>query len=407
MQQTLAPFIVNPYYTLIIAVVVIWLGHLLTKRIAFLQQYSIPEPVTGGLLMSMVLLILYYAYHIQFQFNEALKNFCMLSFFASIGLSADLRSLKKGGKPLVIFIICLFFFLLVQDIVGIVSSYFLEPLKPLHGLILGSIPLAGGHGTAGSWGAWFEKQYHLPGAYNLSIAAATYGLVAGGLLGGPVAHLLMRKVTLPCAAEIEKRKKQDFILFENSAKDRLITTDSMLEVLAMFALCLSVSYFITQSFNTYLRIPNFVWALLTGVVLRNTLTYGFNYEIFDRNVDLFGNVTLNLFLAMALVSLKLWQLSSLGLMASLVLFIQTLVVVLYVYFITFRVMGKDYDAVVLCAGQCGFGLGATPTAIANMQSLTDMYGPSPKAFLLVPMVGAFFIDIMNSLVLTFFQSILT
>ena len=181
----------------------------------------------------------------------------------------------------------------------------------------------------------------------------------------------------------------------------------MLEVLAMFALCLSVSYFITQSFNAYLRIPNFVWALLTGIVLRNTLTYGFNYEIFDRNVDLFGNVTLNLFLAMALVSLKLWQLSSLGLMASLVLFIQTLVVVLYVYFITFRVMGKDYDAVVLCAGQCGFGLGATPTAIANMQSLTDMYGPSPKAFLLVPMVGAFFIDIMNSLVLTFFQSILT
>ncbi|MFH4354092.1 MAG: sodium/glutamate symporter [Neisseriaceae bacterium] len=404
-------FIVNPYYTLIIAVLVVLLGHLVTKKVPFLSHYSIPEPVTGGLIIALLLSILYAIQGFSFQFNESLKDFCMLSFFASVGLSADLKKLYRGGKPLVLFTVCIFFFLLLQNIVGVGCAFLFKPLAPLHGLILGSIPLAGGHSTASSWGSWFEQQYHLMGASSLSVAAATYGLIAGGLVGGPIAHLMMRKIQ-PLTSEEVQARHQEFILFESHEKNRLITADSTLEVLAMFAICLSASYFIADSLNTYfphskLRIPSFVWALLTGALLRNTLTYGFSYEVFDRNIDIFGNVTLYLFLAIALISLKLWELSGLSFVAIIILLIQTLTVLAYVYWVTFKVMGKDYDAVILCAGQCGFGLGATPTAIANMQALTDHYGPSPKAFLIVPMVGAFFIDILNALILTFFQYILT
>ncbi|MCV2503030.1 MAG: sodium/glutamate symporter [Neisseriaceae bacterium] len=411
-EKTITSFVVNPYYTLITAVLVIILGHFLTKRIPFLKKYSIPEPVTGGLIVSSLLLVLYYTRGFEFQFDEGLKNFCMLSFFASIGLSADFKSLVKGGKPLAIFVVSLMLFVFLQDLVGVISTYFFEPLEPLDGLILGSIPLSGGHSTAASWGAFFEENYGLMGASTMSMTAATYGLVAGGLIGGPMANLLMRKVTPPSKEEIAKREDENFILFESQDKVRLITASSTLEVLGMFALCLSVSYFITDFLDTnypssIIKIPPFVWALFTGVILRNILTYIFNYDIFDRNIDVFGNVTLYLFLAVALISLKLWQLSGLSYIVVVVLLIQTLLLLFYVYFVTFNVMGRDYDAAIISAGQCGFGLGATPTAIANMQAVTEKFGPSPKAFLIIPLAGAFFIDIINTVILTIFQYFLT
>ncbi|QRN40725.1 MAG: sodium/glutamate symporter [Neisseriaceae bacterium] len=403
-------FVVNPYYTLIIAVLVIALGHFLTEKITFLKKYSIPQPVTGGLVVSFLLLILYYTHGVEFQFHEGLKNFCMLSFFASAGLSVNLKSLAKSGKPLAILVISLIFFVFLQDIIGVMSTYFFEPLKPLHGLILGSIPLVGGHSTAGSWGSFFEGNYGLIGASTISMTAATYGLVAGGLLGGPIANLLMRKgkVTLPSKVEIAQSKNENSVSSEGGTKVRLITASSTLEVLGMVALCLSASYFITNLLNTnyptsIIKVPPFVWTLFTGVILRNILSHVFNYQVFDRNIDIFGNVTLYLFLAVALISLKLYQLSGLSYIITIVLLIETLFSLLYIYFITFNVMGRDYDAAIICAGQCGFGLGAMPTAIANMQALTEKFGPSPKAFLIIPVAASFFMAMINTIVLTIFQ----
>lgn len=408
-------FTVNPHYTLIIAVLVILLGHYITQRVEFLRRYSIPEPVTGGLIVAIVLLLLHHYYGLELRFNEVLKNLCMVTFFASVGLSANLKSLAKGGRPLMMFLCVIAVFVILQDVVGVAAASLLPPLKPLSGLLLGSIPLSGGHSTAGSWGPWFETHYHLQGAAAMSIAAATYGLIAGGILGGPLTSLLLKKTTLPTKEQIAQREKEEqesFIPYGGQERTRLITSMSTLEVLAMFALCLSVSYFLTDLINVHFpdskfRIPSFVWALLTGIVVRNVLTHAFNYEVFERNIDVLGNVSLYLFLALALISLRLWDLSGLSGVVIIVLLIQTLFIALFLYFVTFPLMGKDYDAAIICAGQCGFGLGATPTAIANIQALTEHFGPSPRAFLLVPLVGAFFIDLINAVVLSFFQYFLT
>ena len=225
-------------------------------------------------------------------------------------------------------------------------------------------------------------------------------------MGGPLTSLLLKKTTLPTKEQIAQREKEEqesFIPYGGQERTRLITSMSTLEVLAMFALCLSVSYFLTDLINVHFpdskfRIPSFVWALLTGIVVRNVLTHAFNYEVFERNIDVLGNVSLYLFLALALISLRLWDLSGLSGVVIIVLLIQTLFIALFLYFVTFPLMGKDYDAAIICAGQCGFGLGATPTAIANIQALTEHFGPSPRAFLLVPLVGAFFIDLILSLI---------
>ena len=300
-------------------------------------------------------------------------------------------------------------------------------LDPLLGLVTGSIALTGGHGTAGAWGVVLEEQYGVVGATTLGIAAATYGLVAGGVVGGPVARRLIQKLGLkptpvnPNPTEVEKLAAEQSLystkhsenevrgneeMFEKPDNIRLITASSTIESLAVFAACLAFADIMTMlAKGTWIELPTFVWALAGGVVLRNTLTIVFNFDMFDRAIDVIGNASLSLFLAMALLSLKLWQLTELAGPVLIILLVQTLVMIMYAYFITFRIMGKDYDAAVLSAGHCGFGMGATPTAIANMQAVTDRYLPSHKAFLIVPMVGAFFVDILNAAILQIFTKL--
>lgn len=415
----------NGYYTLIIAALVLLLGRLLVLRIKFLENFNIPEPVAGGLVAAAIIYALNIFAGITFSFDKSLQNAFMLMFFTSIGLSADFSRLKQGGTPLVIFLFVVSGFIFVQNVVGMsLASAF--GLNPLFGLVTGSITLTGGHGTAGAWGAVLENRYGIEGALSVGIATATFGLVAGGIIGGPVARFLISKIKHQRLPKRDKltpledvaqqqslystqhnenkvsRSNNEYV-FEKPDELRLITASSAIETLALFAGCMAFAEFMTMvTHETVFELPTFVWALGAGVIVRNVLTHFFNFDMFDRAIEVFGNASLSLFLAMALLSLRLWELTALAIPVLVILTIQVIVMMLYAGIVTFKVMGSNYDAIVLTAGHCGFGLGATPTAIANMQVITDRYGPSHKAFLIVPMVGAFFVDLMNTAILQVF-----
>ena len=405
---------VDPYYTLIVATLVLLVGRLMVDRIKFLQDFNIPEPVAGGLLAAVIIYILHVSTGVSFAFDKGLQDSFMLIFFSSIGLSADFSRLKAGGIGLVLFLLVVSAFIVVQNVVGVGLAGALG-LDPIIGLVTGSITLTGGHGTAGAWGKVLEEQHHIVGATDLGMASATFGLVLGGLIGGPVARKLVNKMGMkPSAKAAQPHDTADTAIddvFEHAHQRRLITANAAVETMALFAACLAFSALMTtpevKSFlPSWFTLPQFVWALLFGVLLRNFLTSAFKVNMFDRAIDVFGNASLSIFLGIALLNLKLWQLLDLALPMLIILAVQTAIMALYAYFATYRFMGKDYDAAVLAAGHCGFGLGATPTAVANMQSVTERFGPSHKAFLIVPMVGAFFIDFVNAFILTGFVNFL-
>ena len=400
---------VNSYYTLIAATMVLLLGKLMVSKIKFLRDFNIPEPVAGGLVAAICLFSLHAATGIGFQFQKPLQDAFMLIFFTSIGLSADFSRLKAGGIPLVVFTAIVGAFIFVQNIIGVgLASVF--GLHPMTGLITGSITLTGGHGTAAGWAPDLIK-YGVPAAAELGMASATFGLVAGGIIGGPVARRLINKMgrkplDSTVSADDQAHDSTDN-MFERAGQTRLITATSAIETLAMFAACLSFAEVMDGIDKQYLfDLPKFVWALFGGVVLRNVLVSAFKFNMFDRAIDVFGNASLSLFLAMALLNLQLWQLTDLAGKVTIILLIQTVVMILYATYVTYVFMGRDYDATVLAAGHCGFGLGATPTAVANMQSITERFGSSHKAFLIVPLVGAFFVDIINALILAGFVNFL-
>lgn len=263
--------------------------------------------------------------------------------------------------------------------------------------------MSGGHGTGAAWAATFkDAPYLLNNGLELAVACATFGLILGGLVGGPVARFLINTYNLTP----KHQENEHLSAFENPTKQRLITASSFVESLALIAVALFVGTKIGNLLKgTAFSLPTFVWCLFVGVILRNTLSAFKVHQVFEREVSVIGNVSLSLFLASALMTLKLWELANLALPLLILLVAQTIAMVLYAIFVTFRTMGKDYDAAVLAAGHCGFGLGATPTAIVNMQAITQHYGSSHVAFIVVPMVGAFFIDILNAFVIKFFLSL--
>ena len=411
----IAPWQINGYYTLIIATIVLLFGRYLVRKYRFLQDFNIPEPVAGGLVAAVIIYALYLFNHVSFAFDKSLREAFMLVFFSSIGLSADFSRLKAGGFPLVLFTIIVGVFLAIQNAVGVGLAVALDQ-TPLLGLVAGSITMTGGHGTAAGWGPDLEK-IGLANATDIGIACATFGLVAGGLIGGPVARRLINKMqrkpleTIDDGGNDTGEDTND--MFEKPERKRLITASSAIDTLAMFAACLAFAEIMDGIDKVYFKpvlaildLPKFVWALAFGVILRNVLTNIFRFNMFDRAIDVFGNASLSLFLAMALLDLKLWQLTALALPVTIILLVQVVVMALYATFITYTLMGRDYDAAVLAAGHCGFGLGATPTAVANMQSITERFGPSHKAFLIVPMVGAFLVDLINAgLLQTFVKAI--
>ena len=385
--------------TLVAATLVLLVGRKIVHITPFLKKYSIPEPVVGGLLATIALLLLNKSMGWEVYFDTSLTDQLMLVFFATIGLNANIIGLLKGGKVLGVFLCTVVGLLVMQNIIGIGIATLLG-LDPLLGLLAGSITLSGGHGTGAAWSNVFIEQYGFHNAKEIAMACATFGLVIGGLIGGPISRYLIKHSATPDGAP------EDSIVpttFEKPEAKRLITSMALIETIALIAICLTIGRELSQWLSgSIFELPTFVCVLFIGVILRNLLSFLGLYQVFERAVSLLGNVCLSLFLAMALMSLKLWEIASLALPVLLILTVQTLFMALYAIFVTWRVMGKSYDAAVLVAGQCGFGIGATPTAIANMQAITERFGPSHLAFLIVPMVGAFFIDIMNVIIIKLF-----
>lgn len=390
------------YATLVTMVIVLLLGVFVIKRVKFLRDYNIPEPVVGGGIAAIILLILHSFFSLDIKFDESMKDPLMLAFFSSIGLLADFASLKKGGRKLAIFLVVVVGLLFAQNIVGIgVASAMGQ--NPLMGLIAGSVTMSGGHGTGAAWAAEFIKEpYFYSSATTIAIACATFGLISGGIIGGPVARYLVNKYKLVVPKQNDD--KDAILNFQSPEKERLITPSSFIESLALIALCLLIGSALSAYIktNTGFTLPTFVYCLFVGVVLRNVLSATKIHHVFDREVSVLGNVSLSLFLALALMTINLWDLVTLALPMLVILAVQVAMMAAYAIFITFRVCGKDYDAAVLAAGHCGFGLGATPTAMVNMQTVTNHYGMSHMAFIIVPLVGAFFIDIVNALVINAF-----
>jgi glutamate:Na+ symporter, ESS family len=390
------------YGTLVAASLVLLIGQQLLQRVRLLAAYTIPEPVAGGLLAALLLLIARNGFDLQVKFDTSLSAPMMLTFFACIGLNANLASLLKGGRPLLVFLGVVVGFLVLQNVAGLVLALTLGQ-TPFYGLLGGSIALSGGHGTGIAWGTLFTEKYGVGTATEVALACATFGLILGGVLGGPVARFLIRRVTLPIP---DGQHDEPENTFEKPHEVRLITAPALIETLALISVCLLAGQAIARALQgSLLELPAFVCVLFVGVVLRNGLSVLGWYDVFERAVSVLGNVSLALFLAMALMTLRLWELSALALPLFGLLFGQALLMVAYAIFVTFPALGRNYDAAVIAAGHCGFGLGATPTAIANMQAVTDRFGSSPLAFLVVPMVGAFFIDIANAIVIKLFLAL--
>ena len=355
----------DTYQTLALASFVLLLGFFLVKRIRVLQTFNIPETVVGGFIVAIALTVLYKVNGTSFTFEKSLQTSMMLVFFSSIGLSANFARLIKGGKPLVIFLLAAAILIVCQNIIGILGTQLLG-IDPAYGLLAGSVTLTGGHGTGAAWAETFTKEFNLPAATEIAMACATFGLVFGGILGGPVSRYLLnhqKQGENPENDEIDDVQEA----FEHPTYKRKINARSIIETIAMLSLCLLIGQY------------------LDGLTK--------------------GSVGLSIFLAIALMSLKLWELAGLATDVLVILAVQVVFMAFFAIYVTYRMMGKDYDAIVLSAGHCGFGLGATPTAVANMQAITSRFGPSHKAFLIVPMVGAFFIDLLNAGILKMFLSV--
>ncbi len=389
----------NFYATLVALVGVLLLGRWVISKSKFLQDYNIPEPVVGGIIIAIGIFCLLKYSGIKFSFNDSLREPLMLAFYASIGLSADFTSLRKGGKILFIFLMCVALLLLLQNITGIFIAK-LMGINPLIGLLAGSITMSGGHGTGASWAEIFKANpYNLNAGLEIALACATFGLIAGGLIGGPISHYLIRKYHLQTISHLKEESPPQG--FEKPEKERLITAYSFVQSLALIALALLFGTLLSEYFkSSSFTLPTFVWCLFIGAILRNLLSLTKIHQVFDREVSVIGNVSLSLFLAFALMTINLSELVALALPMFAILTIQVILMVAFAIFITFRFCGKDYDAAVLAAGHCGFGLGATPTAMANIQTITQHYGMSHMAFIIVPLVGAFFIDIINAIIIS-------
>ena len=388
------------YQTLAAAVLVLLLGNYLRKKINFLEKFCIPAPVIGGLLFAIFTCICYTTGIIEFSFDDTLREVCMVFFFTSVGFQANLKVLKSGGRSLIVFlglVIALIFF---QNLLAIGLSKLLN-LNPLIGMCTGSIPMVGGHGTAGAFGPVLED-FNIQGATTICTAAATFGLITGSLVGGPIGKRLIEKRKLMDNVPTE----DDSLLVEDEEKHQRHTN---MYAAAVFQLILAIglgtifSYFLTK---TGLTFPIYIGAMLAAALMRNITEYSGKGPIHMGEINDLGGICLSLFLGMAMITLKLWELATLALPLVILLAAQTLLICVFTYFVIFNVMGRDYDAAVLSAGTCGFGMGATPNAMANMQAICDRYVPSVKAYLIIPLIGSLFADFINSLVITFFINIL-
>lgn len=388
------------YQTLAVAVLVLLLGNYLKKKIYFLQKFCIPAPVIGGLIFAIMTCICYVTGITEFSFDDTLREVCMVFFFTSVGFQANLKVLKSGGKSLIVFLGLVITLIILQNLTAVGLAKLLN-LNPLIGMCTGSIPMVGGHGTAGAFGPVLED-LNIKGATTICTAAATFGLIFGSLIGGPLGKRLIEKHSLLNTAAND----DDSLLVEDEKKHERHTN---MYADAVFQLILAIgvgTIFTMLLTKTGLTFPIYIGAMLAAALMRNICEYTGIATIHMGEINDMGGISLSLFLGMAMITLRLWELASLALPLVILLAAQVLLIIIFTYVIEFNIMGRDYDAAILVSGTCGFGTGATPNAMANMQAVCDQYVPSIKAYLLIPLVGSLFADFLNSLVITFFINLL-
>ena len=401
-------------------------GMILTRKVGLLQKYCVPSPVSGGIIFSLITLALYGWFDVEISFDATLKDVFMLAFFTSVGFQSDLKVIKKGGKPLMIMLALLVVIIAMQNLMPMGITR-LMGVDPLIGMAAGSISMTGGHGTAGGFASVLEGM-GLQGAGTIGMAAATFGLIAGSMLGGPLAERIIRtKLTheqmQPQDEEIDPAMagiESDEASPTGRAK-RISTNEQEFQQYAKASYCILLvmgggtimSWLLAKTGITF---PTYFGALILAAIARNTL--GFisykedgKWEKAEKLLDMeriisVGNICLSMFLGMSMISLKLWELQSLALPLVVILFSQVVLMAFFAYAVAFPLLGRDYDAAVLCAGMCGFGLGATPNAMANMSAVCYKYRYTVKPFLIVPIIGAMFADLINTGIITFFLNIL-
>ena len=401
-------------------------GMVLTRKVAFLQKFCVPSPVSGGIIFSLITLILYGWFNVEVSFNGTLRAAFMLAFFTSVGFQSDLKVLKQGGKLLIIMLVLLVVIIAMQNIMPLGITR-LMGVDPLIGMAAGSISMTGGHGTAGGFTSVLEGM-GLSGAGTIGMAAATFGLIAGSMIGGPLAERIIRtKLTHeqmqpqdeeidPAMAGIESDEASP-----TGRTKRVSTNEQEFQQYAKATYCIILvmgggtllSWLLAKTGVTF---PTYFGALILAAIVRNTI--GFvkykdegKWEKAEKLLDMeriisVGNICLSMFLGMAMISLKLWELQSLALPLIVILVSQVVMMAVFAYFVAFPLLGRNYDAAVLCAGMCGFGLGATPNAMANMSAVCYKYRYTVKPFLIVPIIGAMFADLINTGIITIFLNII-
>ena len=378
------------------AIILLLLGRWIKKRVSFFEKFFIPAPVIGGTLFSIILLIGHQTGTFTFSFNDDIKNLLMIAFFTTVGFSASLKILAKGGLGVILFLLAAVVLVILQDIVGPVLAKTLG-INPLLGLAAGSIPLTGGHGTSGAFGSYLED-LGATGATVVAVASATYGLIAGCLIGGPIARRLMIKNNLK---PTESKEGVDNSLLGSATE---VTEESLFSAVVYIGIAMGIGALINNMLaKAGIKFPVYLMGMVVAAIIRNILDFNQKQLPFSE-IGIVGNISLSLFLSMALMSMKLWQLIDLAVPLIVILLAQTVLMAFFAYFITFNIMGRDYDAAVMSTGHCGFGLGATPNAMANMETFTTANGPSVKAFFIIPIVGSLFIDFINAIIIKGFAS---
>jgi ESS family glutamate:Na+ symporter len=395
---------VDARQTLILAILVLFAGKWLTSKITFLRENNIPEPITGGLLAALLFTVAHLLFNATFEFALQIRDVLLLIFFTTIGLSTRISTLIAGGKNLVILLLAVIAYLFIQNTVGILAMI-AQGFAPLKGLLGGSVSLSGGHGTTIAWAPVFTNNYGISSAMEIGITFATFGLIIGGILGGPLARFLIQRHRLEATSEeaIE-------VGFKYEQQEEQIGVDHMLMSMLTIAIAVGMGIELNLLLGTLgFKLPLFVACLFSGIVLTNIIPVilpKLECPAGTPTLSLVSELSLGLFLAISLMSLRLWTIAEYLGPILLVMLAQVTVVVLYVVFVVFRTMGSNYEAAVISSGFTGLSLGATPTAIANMAAVTKHYGAAPLAFMIIPLIGAFFVDITNSIVIQTFINFL-
>ncbi len=394
---------VSPFLSVTIGIIVLFVGKRINDAIAFLREFSIPEPVTGGLLFSVIFACLYAATGMSVEFELRARDFLLVYFFTTIGINASFRDLLAGGKPLVILLVITIGYMFVQNLTGISVAALFDLPAPV-GLLGGSVSLIGGHGTTIAWSPRIGEDYGIANAMEIGIACATFGLILASLMGGPIAKFLINRhglspekvETLDVGMPVEKRAPG-------------VNAIDFLDAILAIHIAIIAGAILNESLEEMgLKLPLFVTCLFAGILITNLMPKKFprfsgrTWPTRTPAMALIADISLSTFLAMSLMSMQLWTLIDLAGPIIAILSAQFAIAVAINIFIVFRAMGRNYDAAVVCSGFGGISLGSTPTAMANMSAVTKRYGASHLAFIIVPLVCAFFIDLANALLIPFF-----